>query len=128
MSISLFTEQLLAKFVFSLKSNKYLTYSKAIDGGETYIIDVGADLQSKFGTSYKIPATNGRLVSDGIIGIKFNADDEDEIDFDPAIFGYAWTFTRGDLLVDKIIFQNHASGGSTVNIKVLASADKYSQI
>ena len=119
---TLLNEQLLAKFLSSLRSSEYKVYSQTIAPSGTFSCDIGDDVKTKFGTPYRVPATNGWLVADAKVFIKFN-DEADEIEFDPTLFGNIWTYTRGELLVDKIILENKGATGVYVQIFAAGAKD-----
>lgn len=85
-------------------------------------IDIGADLQAKYGTDRRIPSFSGFIVASSAVEVKFNSVDEDTIDFDTDLMGKVWTFVRDDMLVDKLFFANPATSPAVdVEIQVWAT-------
>jgi len=134
MVATLIQEQIGAKNLSSIRSSHYKRYAFNVTAGSTWaqnFADIGADLQTKFGTDYRVPAISGFIVASASVQVKFNAEDpetdEDMVEFDVSLMGNVWTFTRGELLVDKLNFRRPSSPSGTAVVQVFVCGSKYIQ-
>jgi len=124
--------QLQAKLLSGLRPSKYKCYNLLIAKNTGFdnpanLCDVGADFQALFGSDYRVPASSGFIGVDGSLSIKFNKLSNDAIYWDISIMGKVWAFNRGDLIIDKIYFQN-ASYTEDIAALVTVWSDKYAEL
>ena len=76
---------------------------------------------------YRVPALSGFIVSSDPIQIKFNSLNEETIEFDTSVMTNIWTFTRGDLLLDKIYMRRPSSPFGAASVQIFVCGSKYIQ-
>jgi hypothetical protein len=131
MPATIIAEQTGAKDLSSIRGSKYKSYYFLVDAGTTYAdneIKIGEDLRDKYGTPYNIPAISGFILTSASVSLKFNSLDNDVIEFDVSLMGHIWTFTRGDLLVDKIFFAKPSSPAAAATVQVFVCGSRQIQM
>lgn len=75
-------------------------------------IDVGTDLQARYGASERVRAQAGFIVSDSDIQVRFNGLTQDEIRIDISTWGKVFELSVGDLGILDIYLANYLPSGA----------------
>jgi len=75
-------------------------------------IDVGTDLQARYGADGRIRAQAGFIITDQDIQVRFNGLTEDEIRIDVTTWGKIFELSVGDLGVYDIYLANYLPSGA----------------
>lgn len=100
----------------------YRAYHQVIpantDWSNAVHIDVGTDLQAKYGSSERVRAAAGFIITDTDIQVRFNGLSEDEIRIDQEVWGRIFELSAGDLGIYDIYLANYLPSGAAPEANV----------
>lgn len=95
-----------------------ITLAVNLDWGSAEHIDVGTDLQAKYGSTERVRATSCVIITDSDIQVRFNGLTEDEIRIDLTNWGQIFEFKAGDLGIYDIYLANYLPSGAAPEASV----------
>ena len=128
---SLLLEQILLKQLSSVRASKTKVYNLTIPKNTDFNVDpdcdIGADFQALFSADTRVVSSSGFIRVTGNVYLKFNSVDSDFFWFDVTSQGYVYTWTRGDLRIDKLCLANQ-DYADDVDVEVVCFGDFYARV